>query len=507
MQKIDRKIPNIMGTQHPDNAGVPFFKGDQSKNPFITAYKEVDEAFNNFAVLDTDEYMWDWEGKHADAAVIDRLYSEHYEYFKGHQLGRDKFLTFRLPNIWEEKGYSLMQAMTTMLSAEDFARDLSFEQRPLFEAILPMAQTAEQLIEIEDKFSKLAHFKSDEFTSGSNNTDHIEMIPLFEGFKTQLHSPEILKEYLHLYEQRTGQSLPYLRVFLAGSDSALSNGFMNSIIGNKLALTRLHEFSDQKDLPIFPIAGTGATIFRGGLSPKWIKRYLQEFPGLKTATVQSAFRYDYPLKQVQSAIKELRSGLQNNQAVSMTDREQSVLINVAKKSAHCYHETLDQLINDLQKIFDAFPKRRDRRQHVGILGYSRQVDGYKMPRAITFTGSLYSVGVPPEFIGFGRALMSLNAEELAIFTRHYPNLKNDFTFLAHYISVDALECLIAKNPAWLEAKKDIQDLQSILQFEIGPSNEKEEEHSRLASDLVKISDPTTRTLLIQKQAVLRNFLG
>ncbi|WP_180369475.1 phosphoenolpyruvate carboxylase, partial [Oenococcus oeni] len=81
MHKIDRKIPNIMGTQHPNNAGVPFFKGDQSKNPFITAYKEVDEAFNNFAVLDTDEYMWDWEGKHADAAVIDRLYSEHYEYF------------------------------------------------------------------------------------------------------------------------------------------------------------------------------------------------------------------------------------------------------------------------------------------------------------------------------------------------------------------------------------------------------------------------------------------
>ncbi|OIK95398.1 hypothetical protein ATX55_09140 [Oenococcus oeni] len=73
--------------------------------------------------------------------------------------------------------------------------------------------------------------------------------------------------------------------------------------------------------------------------------------------------------------------------------------------------------------------------------------------------------------------------------------------------MDALESLIAKNPAWLEAKKDIQDLQSILQFEIGPSNEKEEEHSRLASDLVKISDPTTRTLLIQKQAVLRNFLG
>ncbi len=505
MNKITRRIPNIMGTQHPDNASVPFFK--QSRSPFISAYKEVDEAFSNFSTLDTDEYMWDWEGKHADSAVIDRLYSEHYAYFKKNQLGRDKFLTFRLPNIWEEKGYSLMQAMATILSAEDFAKDLAFDQRPLFEAILPMAQTAEQLIEIEDKFAKLANFKSAEFTSGSNNTARLDMIPLFEGFDTQLNAPQILKKYLALYEKTFNRPLEYLRVFLAGSDSALSNGFMNSIIGNKLALTRLAEFSDQVDLPVFPIAGTGSTIFRGGLSPRWIKRYLEEFPGLKTATVQSAFRYDYPTDQVKSAIKELRAGLQSSQPVSMTAAEQTILINVAEKSAHYYHETLDQLIVDLQPIFDAFPKRRDRRQHVGILGYSRQVDGYKMPRAITFTGSLYSIGVPPEFIGFGRALMSLNAKELAIFIQHYPNLKHDFTHLARYISQDALASLSAKNPAWLEVKKDIDDMQAILQFEIGPLNAKEEENDRLAFDLVKVIDAPTRTLLIEKQALLRGFLG
>ncbi|MCV3297141.1 phosphoenolpyruvate carboxylase [Oenococcus kitaharae] len=505
MTTIGRRIPNIMGTQHPDNAAVPFFKHSQS--PFISAYNEVKEAFNNFSVLDTDEYMWDWEGKHADAAVIDRLYSENYSYFKKNQLGRDKFLTFRLPNIWEEKGYSLMQAMATILSAEDFAKDLSFDQRPLFEAILPMAQSADQLIEIEDKFASLAHFKSKEFTSGSNNNDLLYMIPLFEGFETQLNAPKILKTYLSMYEKHFGQSLQYLRVFLAGSDSALSNGFMNSIIGNKLALTRLADFSDEINLPVFPIAGTGSTIFRGGLSPLWIKRYLQEFPGLKTATVQSAFRYDYPTNQVQAAIKELRVGLQESKPLSMSGEEQQILIDVAKKSAVYYHETLDQLIVDLQPVFDAFPKRRDRRQHVGILGYSRQVDGYKMPRAITFTGSLYSVGVPPEFIGFGRALMNLDAKELAIFVRHYPNLKHDFVHLAKYISQDALNTLIQGNPAWAEVRQDIQDMQKILQFEIGPSNENEEEHARLASDLVKISDATTRTLLIEKQALLRRFLG
>ena len=152
---MDRKIPNIMGTQHPDNAGVPFFK--QHQNPFVSAYREIDEAYANFSTLDADEYMWDWEGKHADASVIDRLYSEHYEYFKKHPLGRDKFLTFRFPNIWEEKGYSLMQAMTTILAAEDFAADLGLN-RPLFEAILPMTQSADQLISMEDKFASLAHY-------------------------------------------------------------------------------------------------------------------------------------------------------------------------------------------------------------------------------------------------------------------------------------------------------------------------------------------------------------
>ena len=172
----ERKIPTIMGTQHPDNANAPFW--DSSQQPFISAYREMNEAFENFSELNVDEYMWDWEGKHADAAVIDRLFSTEYDYFKTNQIGRDKFLTFRFPNIWEEKGYNLMQAMTAILSSEDFAHDLGFAQRPLFETILPMAQRADQLIEMQVLFEKLANFKSVEFTRSDKNTPYIEMIPL-----------------------------------------------------------------------------------------------------------------------------------------------------------------------------------------------------------------------------------------------------------------------------------------------------------------------------------------
>ena len=117
-----RKIPATMATQHPDNALPAYW--DQHQDPFISAYQEISEAVHCFDELNVTEYMWDWEGKHADAAVIDRLFSEYLDYFKKNQLGKEKFLTFRIPNIWEEKGYNLLQAMTVILSSEDFARDL-----------------------------------------------------------------------------------------------------------------------------------------------------------------------------------------------------------------------------------------------------------------------------------------------------------------------------------------------------------------------------------------------
>ncbi|CAM3094344.1 phosphoenolpyruvate carboxylase [Leuconostoc rapi] len=503
----ERKIPTIMGTQHPDNANAPFW--DASQQPFISAYREMNEAFENFSELNVDEYMWDWEGKHADAAVIDRLFSTEYDYFKKDQIGRDKFLTFRFPNIWEEKGYNLMQAMTAILSSEDFAHDLGFDQRPLFETILPMAQRADQLIEMQVLFEKLANFKSVEFTKNDRNTPYIEMIPLFEDFNTQLHAPEILKEYLKLHEEHFGFRPKYLRVFLAGSDSALTAGFMSSITGNKLAIARLHEFAQEENIDIYPISGTGSAIFRGGLSPRRIDRYLKEFPGVRTATVQSAFRYDFPLEEVQQAITELKEKLPVATPLKISNDDQKILAEIAEESALFYAHTLDQLVPDMQPIFKAFPKRRDRRQHVGVLGYSRSVDGIELPRAINFTGSFYSIGVPPEFIGFGRALAHLNADHLSVFVRNYPSMKQDFRELAAYVNLDALQILKTQSPAWADVEEDIMTLKNIFDLEIGPKTREQQQHAAIALQVVQIKEgaPIATTALINRMAQLRHFLG
>jgi phosphoenolpyruvate carboxylase len=503
----NRKIPVTMGTQHPDNANAAFW--DNTNSPLISAYSETYEAFQNYSVLNVDEYMWDWEGKHADASVIDRLFSAEFDYFTKHQLGRDEFLTFRFPNIWEETGYNLMQAMTAFLSAEDFAHDLGFEQRPLFEAILPMAERADQIFEMQRLFERLATFKANVFTEDRSNKTYIQMIPLFEDFRTQLHAPEILLDYLTLHEKHFGVRPEYMRVFLAGSDSALSSGFMSSIIGNKLAIARLHEFAKKEQIPVFPILGMGSAIFRGGLSPSRIDRFAEEFSGVRTVTVQSAFRYDYPIQEVKRAICALKEKLPNAKPIELTSEEQSVLVRSAKKSDEIYRSTLDELIVDMQPVFKAFPKRRDRRQHVGKLGYSRGVDGISLPRAINFTGAFYSVGVPPEFIGFGRALHQLDAGELGVLTTNYPNMRNDFAELGGFVSLEALKKLESNNPAWSGVREDIELMAETLQFDIGAKTREQRKHARLANQLVDMLAGSSSDIkdIIEQQAKLRRFLG
>ena len=155
--QIKRKIPATMATQHPDNVSAPFWKGKD--DPFISTIEEVEESFRAYRDYMCDEYMWDWEGKHVDEAVVDKLFTTYHTFFKKRQLGREIFLTFRLPNIWLEKGYRIARAFMAILTAEDFSHSLKVASPPVFEVILPMTDKAEKLIYLQKTFSQLARFK------------------------------------------------------------------------------------------------------------------------------------------------------------------------------------------------------------------------------------------------------------------------------------------------------------------------------------------------------------
>ena len=106
MTKVHRIIPVSMATQHPDNARKPYW----NSKAFITSTNEIKECFLCFSYLGIDEYNWDWEGKFVDEAVVDRLLHKYSHYFKKYPLGKNKFLTFRIPNPRVEKQFRLGRA-------------------------------------------------------------------------------------------------------------------------------------------------------------------------------------------------------------------------------------------------------------------------------------------------------------------------------------------------------------------------------------------------------------
>lgn len=500
-------IPATMATQHPDNAFPPFWERDG--DGYISVHEELNECLSCYRDLSIPEFMWDWEGKHADEAVIDKLFSNHYAFFQKQHIGKDRFLTFRLPNIWQEKGYSLLRALMVILTSEDFARDLKFHSPPLFEVILPMTERADQLMYIQECFRKLSRFKSENFNHAKvRNTEVIEIIPLVESVESQVGIRTLLEEYVALYKRQFGGTPAYIRTFLARSDPALVSGLMATVLSNKVALSDVYEFSRRHKIPVYPIIGTGSLVFRGGLSPDRIEQFTEEYGGVRTVTIQSAFRYDYPVSKVKRAIGELERILPKTRPVHVDEHDRALVLSVVGKAGALYQDTVQHLTADLAPFFAAVPRRRERHQHIGLISYGRKMGKHPLPRAINFTAACYSLGVPPEFIGFGRALASLSERERQVLMKYYVNLKGDLIAAGKYINRDNLRALAKDTPAWNLIVEDIEHIERILGIKLGPKSQNDLLHHNLTTSLfLQRNKKTAVSKLIVKTGRLRRSLG
>ncbi|HWY79097.1 MAG TPA: phosphoenolpyruvate carboxylase [Candidatus Sulfotelmatobacter sp.] len=501
---MKRKIPTTMASQHPDHANAPYWHDD----PFIAVQHEYEETFLAYSDLGIDEYKWDWEGKLVDESVMERLLGNYYTYFKENPLGKEKFLTFRLPNPKAETEFRLARAFINLLSAAALAKKVGLYSPPLFEVILPMTESAEEMIAIQEAFKDISDIKNELLRFNEETIGELEIIPLFEQVDTIIHSDEILEKYLTLYKKKFKRNPEYLRPYTARSDPALNSGMVPTVLAIKIALSRYKELSKKINMPLYPIIGTAMLPFRGGLRPDDIESFVNEYRGMRTALIQSAFRYDFDKEIVKEGIQKLHELLPKYEARTVTAKEEERMISLIPAFEEAYRSVIEEIAPLINTISSLLPKRRERVQHIGLFGYSRGIGKVTLPRAIGFTAALYSLGIPPELIGTGRGLQKVKKEELKIFDKHYLNFKKDILAAGRYLNKDNLVKLSKQYPRLQQVKEDITFLEKYFGEKLEPKTLEEKEHHILTSRIVDGLEKKEKLVdLIVRAAKLRRSLG
>ena len=519
-------IPRTMSTQHPDNVNVP----EWSSGEVIDGNSEIYEAYFAYETLGCQEVMWDAEGKDVDTRVVRKMLTQYKDFFRTHIIGKDVRLTYRIPNptieVVEKKVF--VETLQNIPVAYDVAS--SFYQKevaPIFEVILPFTTEGKELIMLCNYYRKVIVEDENAVLSGSVKVKdwvgafkpkHINVIPLVEDFNSLFAVDQIVTPYIDAVKPS------YLRVFLARSDPALNYGLLCAVLLSKIALSKLKKLERKHGVTIHPIIGAGSQPFRGHLSPVNVDRFLQEYLGLSTATIQSAFRYDYPIEQVKSCIKLLNEKLPNGEPATITPAEEGILLKTLQKCKQRYESTIENLAPLINSVAPYVPQRRARKLHIGLFGYSRNVAGVSLPRAITFAAALYSIGIPPEFIG-SKVLEDLNDKELELIQKFYVNMKHDFSNVSGYVAWQNVNMLMENHTKTAERARmnedklkigltkildDLKAAEEQLDVKLGPRSLTEKRHENFVNNFLiaylEHDDNEARKALVEA-AKLRRCLG
>jgi phosphoenolpyruvate carboxylase len=472
-------LPRTMATQHPDAA-----------SRYVAIQEEASEAVAALSPppfgLGIDEIMVDFEGKMTPyhqtneiaQGLLDRCVVP----------GKDVWITPRISSATEETAFRQLMALMSVIEATYQAAQRD-PVAHIEEVVIPMVRSARDLVKVRDRIRDVIYLGHKEFRL-PYDPDALQLIPLMEEAPELLDCGALLREYVASCTDE-GFAVRRLRVMIGRSDTALSYGHLASALAAKVALGQIAQAGVDLGLETAPILGAGYLPFRGGIMLEHLEGLLQDYPDVRTLTIQSGIRYD--TDETPAAVALLGRLLANPTPPTLLDSDdQAFLVDCAAATTVPYLTTFDRLLGLVLPLSDLVPARRDRLARKGPAGYARaaaeperlaslvrdprlrtEIEALRptpcasLPRAISYTCSLYSIGLPPEFIGTGRGLARIRAffgeEGLARFLASYRSLAFDLSWAGQFLNLEAAAKLLPPE-ALAEAREDVELCQELVGF-------------------------------------------
>lgn len=482
---MGRFIPATMMTQHPDSA-----------SRYVPVRDEPQEAIGALTPqpigLGLEEVMVDYEGKltpyHQTAEITLGLKE------RGLVPGRDVLVTPRIPSATKETVFHQLMALMSVIES-NFQLASAGSEGAIREVVVPMVETASELVDVRRRIQDVIELGHKEF-GVPRDPNAVQVIPLIEEVPELLSAGRLIGEYLERADE-CGYAVEDLRIMLGRSDSAMVYGMTAAVLAVKVAISDCCAAGAAAGVNIYPILGGGVLPFRGHVSLDNFERLTSDFSGIRTITVQSGLRYDCGSEAARQVAIKAADELRGAPPLAYSAAQREELTGLIGIFTRPYLESFDELLPVVISLSDLIPAQRDRLARKSAVGYARAAaqpaklaaeisdagisaeiaaieptGATNLPRAISFTGALYSIGLPPEFIGTGRGLAEVarrgGAEAVSRLLQLYPGMRADLAKAARYAS---LETAAQHLPGSLveQISADMEQVSQHLGIEIGPS--------------------------------------
>jgi len=503
-----------MATQHPDSASRGF-----------SVEEEVEEALRdllprNRGGLGLDEKMIDYEGKltpyHQVAWVVEETLRH------GLQPGEDFLLTPRIPSERLEEPERQIMVLWGVLVANK--KSIVEAGSPAVRYIItPMCSSGYEVYVLQRRILKMQRLAEEEL---GVKTGYIEVIPLVEDMESLLHVDKILEGMKNALLTHLGLHYSHYRVLLGKSDTALAYGHPASSIALVYALSRLYKWAEDENTRVHPIIGVGALPFRGHLSPWSVDIFVKQYRGYSTATIQSGIRYDQGPRAVEKVVNVLLENLHERPRILSAD-EEKLLINIAKLFTAEYLRFVLRIIELIPHVASFVPRRRARLSHGEYprsinkslafaaekeLLYMKPPRDLKLPRAISYAASLYTMGIPPSLIGLGRGLKriekELGSDAVEYLLKVLPLLRRDAEYDIRFYVPEVVMSYIKDEKALQLLKEDIAIIRNFIDGGNAPEPQEEYiETLRSAERAIKLGIKEAAEQAIARAGVIRGSLG